>query len=90
MIERDGGFLLTILKDMLNKEHLKKLGLNERQVKATLFVKEKEKKSNSEYQELYDVSKATATRDLTELVKKWELFDKIGLTGAGTIYKLKK
>jgi len=90
MIERDGGFLLTILKDMLNKEHLEKMGLNERQVKATLFVKKKEKISNSEYQELYDVSKATATRDLTELVEKWELFDKVGLTGAGTIYKLKK
>jgi len=90
MIERDGGFLLTILKDMLNKEHLEKMGLNERQVKATLFVKKKEKISNSEYQELYDVSKATATRDLTELVEKWELFNKVGLTGAGTIYKLKK
>lgn len=90
MIERDGGFLLTILKDILNEEYLAKLGLNERQVKATIFVKEKEKISNSEYKELYDVSKATATRDLTELVEKWKLFDKVGQTGAGTIYKMKK
>jgi len=90
MSERDGGFLLTILKDTLNKEQLEKLGLNERQVKAVLFVKEKGKISNSEYQELYDVSKATATRDLTELVDKWELIDKVGQTGAGTVYTLKK
>ena len=90
MIERDGGFLLTILKDTLNKEQLEKLGLSERQVKAVLFVKEKEKISNSDYQELYDVSKATATRDLTELVEEWKLFDKVGQTGAGTAYTLKK
>ncbi|MCE2496391.1 MAG: putative DNA binding domain-containing protein [Flavobacteriales bacterium] len=90
MTERDGGFLLTILKDTINMEQLEKLGLNERQVKAVLFVKGKEKISNSEYQELYEVSKATATRDLTELVEKWELFDKVGQTGAGTAYTLKK
>ena len=90
IIERDGGFLLTILKDIVNREHLEKLGLNERQVKAVLFVKEKEKISNSKYQELFDVSKATATRDLTELTEKWELFGKVGQTGAGTAYTLKK
>jgi len=89
MKERDGGFLLTIFKDTLNKEHLEKLGLNNRQVRVVLFVKEKEKVSNSEYREMYNVSKATATRDLTELVEKWELFDKVGQTGAGTVYKLK-
>ena len=90
MIERNGGFLLTLLKDTLNKEHLAKLGLNDRQLNAVLFVMEKEKISNSEYQKLYDVSKATATRDLTELVEKWQLFDKVGQTGAGTVYTLKK
>ncbi len=90
MMERDGGFLLTILKDMLNKAYLDKLGLNGRQVQAVLFVKEKEKISNSDYQELFDVSKATATRDLTDLVEQWKLFAKFGQTGAGTIYKLKR
>lgn len=90
MIERDGGFLLSLLKDTLNKEQLEKMGLNERQVEAVLFVKRKKRISNSEYQELYDISKATATRDLTELVAKWELFDKVGQTGAGTSYTLKE
>lgn len=90
MMERDGGFLLTILKDILNKAYLDKLGLNGRQVQAVLFVKEKEKISNSGCQELFDVSKATATRDLTDLMEQWKLFAKFGQTGAGTIYKLKR
>ncbi|KKN14859.1 hypothetical protein LCGC14_0991830, partial [marine sediment metagenome] len=90
MIERDGGFLLTISKDILNKEYLEKLGLNARQIKAVLIVKEKGKISNSDYQELSDVSKATATRDLTDLVEQSKLFEKFGLTGAGTVYKLKR
>lgn len=90
MIEQDGGFLLTILKDMLNREYLDQLGLNERQVKAVLFVKEKGKISNSEYQKLLDVSKATATRDLTDLVENWKLLDKVGQKGAGTTYRLKR
>ena len=42
------------------------------------------------YHEIFNVSKATATRDLTELVEKWKLFDKVGQTGAGTVYTLKK
>ncbi len=66
-----------------------KLGLNDRQIKAVLIVKEKAKITNSEYQELFDVSKATATRDLTELVENFALLDKIGQTGVGTAYILK-
>lgn len=36
------------------------------------------------------LSKATATRDLTDLVEQWKLLDKFGHTGAGTIFKLLK
>jgi ATP-dependent DNA helicase RecG len=68
---------------------LKKLGLNERQIKAIEFVKEKGKMTNTDFQELQNVSKATATRDLTELVEKFELLDKVGQTGVGTAYILK-
>ncbi|RYM35537.1 DeoR family transcriptional regulator [Brumimicrobium glaciale] len=46
--------------------------------------------SDKVYSELCDVSKATATRDLTELVDKKKLFEKVGITGAGTVYILKK
>ena len=55
-----------------------------------IFVKEKEEISNSKYQELYAVSKATATRDLTELVEKWELFEKVGQTWSRNVLPFKK
>ncbi|MFP4048163.1 MAG: hypothetical protein ACLFT4_10455 [Bacteroidales bacterium] len=34
------------------------------------------------------VSKATATRDLTELVEKFNMLERIGDVGAGTLYQL--
>jgi ATP-dependent DNA helicase RecG len=89
MQELDGGFSITLFKNNLTQEHLAKLGLNDRQVKAVLFVKEKGKISNADYQELFSVSKATATRDLTELLDKFALLEKVGQTGAGTTYILK-
>ncbi len=90
MNEKDGGFIITLFKDNLTDDQLVKLGLNGRQLKAVRFVKEKGKISNADFQELYRVSKATATRDLTELVEKYELFERLGQTGAGTAYILKK
>lgn len=51
MIELDGGFSITLFKDNITPEKLNKLGLNERQIKAVLILKEKEKISNKEYQE---------------------------------------
>ena len=89
MQEQDGGFSITLFKNTLTQEQLAKLGLNDRQVKAVLFVKEKGKISNADYQELFSVSKATATRDLTELLDKFALLEKVGQTGAGTTYILK-
>ncbi len=89
MKEISGGFSITIFKDILNEEQLKKLGLNDRQIKAVLYVKEFENISNKKYQEINKVSKATATRDLAELVDKQHLLLKEGKIGAGTIYILK-
>jgi len=67
---------------------LSRLGLNERQLKAVKYVKEKGKITNLEYQKLTGASKPTSTRDLLELVKK-SVFKKFGKTGKGTLYKLK-
>jgi len=86
--EEFGGFTVTIFKDVLTEEQLKKLGINERQIKAVMYVKEHKNISNQKYQELYKVSKATATRDLTELVDTFKLLKKEGTTGAGTTYVL--
>jgi ATP-dependent DNA helicase RecG len=86
MKELDGGFIIVLYKDNLTSEQLTKLGFNDRQVKAVLFVKEKGRITNKEYQILNEVSDRTALRDFEELVEKGILIkqgDK-----KGTIYKL--
>lgn len=70
MMEFQGGFKVTLYKDRYSEEQLKKLGLNERQIKAVKFVKEHTQITNAEYQNLLSVSRNTASRDLRELVEK--------------------
>ena len=82
------GFMVIFRKDVYTEEHLRKLGLNERQIKAVMFAKEKGKITNKEYQELNKVSKQTATRDLKEIEEK-RIFERVGSTGKGTFYILK-
>lgn len=89
MIESDGGFLVTIFKDIFTEDQLKKLGLNDRQTKAVLFVKENGKITNKEFQELAKISERTATRDLSQLVAL-NLFEQVGTTGKGTKYILSR
>ena len=86
MKELDGGFIITLFKDNLTSEQLTKLGFNDRQVQAVLFVKEKGKITNSEYQILNEVSDRTALRDIDELTEKGILI-KEG-EKKGTFYKL--
>jgi ATP-dependent DNA helicase RecG len=57
-------------------------------VKAVLYLKEKGRITNSDYQTLNDISKATATRDLTELVEKHKILKRTGDIGSGTNYIL--
>src|SRR5690606_1393536 len=78
IMERDGGLLVTLFKNNLTTELLTKLGLNNRQLKAVEYVKEKGKITNKEYQEINSVAKPTATRDLAELVEKYNIFKNIG------------
>ena len=85
---KSSGFWVEFRKDIYNPKQLKDLGLNDRQIKAVLFVKKNRKINNSDYQTLNDVSKATATRDLTELVEKFKVLDRSGEVGAGTTYVL--
>jgi ATP-dependent DNA helicase RecG len=74
-------------KDIYNEKYLQSLDLNERQVKSVLYVKEKGKITNSDYQTLNDVSRETATRDLKELIDK-QLIKASGQKGAGAFYTL--
>ncbi|OQC17177.1 MAG: Divergent AAA domain protein [Firmicutes bacterium ADurb.Bin080] len=83
-----GQFTVVFHKDIFNEEELRKRGLNERQIKAVKYVKEKGKITNREYQEISKISERTATRDLFDLVIK-KIFVQVGSTGKGTNYILK-
>lgn len=85
--EFQGGFLVTLFKDNLTEDQLAKLGLNDRQLKAVNFVREKGKITNKEYQELNETSDRTALRDLENLTEL-NIFVKDGKK-KGTSYKLK-
>jgi len=70
-------------------ERLREMGLNERQIQAVMYVKEKGKITNQEFQRVLGVSKRTATNDLENLVQK-DVLEKVGTRGKGTFYKMKK
>ena len=88
MKELDGGFIITLFKDNITPELLTKLGLNDRQVKAVLFVKENGKITNKDYQELNECSRNTASNDLVDMVHK-NILDGSDIKGAGAFYQLK-
>ena len=87
--QRGGFFVTTIWRDWLTEAVMDSMGLNDRQRKAVFHVKQKGSISNMIYQTLADVSKRTAHRDLTGLVEKGA-FQKVGKTGKGTFYELRK
>lgn len=87
MIELDGGFSIALFKDNITPEKLTKLGLNDRQIKAVLILKEKEKITNKEYQEMNGTTERTASRDLSNLVEKG-IIKSSGVKGAGAFYTL--
>jgi ATP-dependent DNA helicase RecG len=86
MSEKEGGFIVTLFKDKFSEEELQNLGLNERQMKAVLYVKEKGKITNSEYQKINNISRNTASAELTAL-EAFNMLKNIGY-GAGSFYEL--
>jgi len=84
---KGNDFWTVFRKDIYNKEDLSKLGLNDRQIKAVLYVKEKGKITNSEYQEINEISKRTAAYELVELVEKYKILKQLGAS-VGTYYEL--
>ena len=65
-----GVMSVTFYKDKWNEKHLHGLGLNERQIKAVLYVKKNGKITNREYREINTVSDEGARIDLNMMVKK--------------------
>ena len=87
--EEAGGFRVVFLKDPFTPDRLRAMGLNERQVKAVLHVKQHGSIGNKEYQELTGARERTATLELGDLVEKGVL-ERIGTTGRGTRYAARK
>jgi Fic family protein len=85
---RYDGYRMKVFKNTLTEELLTKLGLNGRQLKAVLFVKEKGKITNKDYQQLNDCSRNTASNDLADLVQR-DIFKPSDVKGAGAFYQLK-
>lgn len=80
-------FRAILGRDVFTEFALIRLGLNERQLKAVKYVKEKGRITNKEYRELTGTSKPTATRDLTELTQK-KVFALKGQGKRGLFYVL--
>lgn len=87
IIERDGGLLVTMFKNNLTGEQLAKLGLNERQIRAMLYIQEKGEITNSIYQKINEIGRTTATDELKWLTGNGFIVQ-IGNVGRGTKYKL--
>lgn len=85
--ELTGGVAITLYKDKASDEYLSKLDLNDSQLKAVKYIRDKDYITNGMYQELYKVSDKTAYRHLDELVKLGVLI-KVG-EKKGTRYEIK-
>jgi len=77
--DTETSFIVTMRKDIYTEEYLKKMNLNERQIKAVNYVKEKKEISRKKYEKLNNVSKRTAIRDLNELIDK-NILKAVGVT----------
>jgi len=65
------------------------LDINDRQKKVLRYLKKHDEITNSDYHKINDVSKPTATRELSALVDKG-LIIRHGKTGRGTGYFLQR
>jgi len=69
--EEHGVFIVKFYQDKWNEENLEKLGINERQIKAVIYAKEKGSIDLSSFKYIVSkVSEKTLYRDLQELVNK--------------------
>ncbi len=67
---RNLEFKTILARDVFTDDVLAKMGLNERQIKAVRYVKEKGKITNREYRQLNNISDEGARRDLRVLLNK--------------------
>ena len=84
-----GEFVVTLWRDWLTDSVMDSLGINDRQKQAIKFVKEKNRITSSDYQEITGVSRQTAYRDLDDLVNK-HVIENRGDSRKGSYYVLAK
>ena len=82
----ENRFRVTIWRNWFTDDRIKGHNLNERQVKTIQFLKSDFRITNAKYQKLNGVSRATAKRDLDEMVKLGLL--KLEGAGRSTYYRL--
>jgi ATP-dependent DNA helicase RecG len=87
IVEEQGGISVSFLKDIYTEEYLRKLDLNDRQIKALLYVKGKGVIMSSDYQKMNTVKRTVATEELMDLVNK-SLLQKTGSIGRSSKYIL--
>jgi len=83
-VQRGGEFTTTAWRDWLTPDRLTRLNLNERQMKAVVYLKIHQMVTNTIYQSEFAASKRTASRDLDELIASGML-RKLGLLAKGSI-----
>jgi len=83
---KSSGFWVEFRKNIYNEKHLQSLNLNERQVKAVLYVKEKGRITNKEYQILNNTKQTLSSQELSELVEKG-ILKSSGVKGRGAYYE---
>ena len=88
VFEELSGSLVVTLRKGITEELLREKGLNERQIKAVSYIREKGGITNKEYQVLFDVSRITATRDF-KLLEGEGILKRIGKGKRDSKYVLK-
>lgn len=82
-------FSVILWRNWLTDSRLENFDLNDRQRAAVQHLKSHRKLTNSEYQQLFEVAKRTASKDLRSLTSLG-LVEKQGTTGKGVFYRLAK
>jgi len=85
--EGQGGVSIVFTKDLYTESYLRTLDINERQVRALLFIKEEGVITNASYQSINKTGKTLATKELKDLVER-ELVQQSGTKGRGSKYRL--
>ncbi|TYB90007.1 MAG: transcriptional regulator [Kosmotoga sp.] len=85
--EDSGGFSITFFKDIYSQENLRKMGLNDRQIKAVRYIKKNSSINMTIFKKLEpNVTEKTLYRDLQDLKNK-KIIKQIGKK-KGTSYEL--